>query len=269
MARCIACKSPTTAPGLCTDCATSKWYVAILYYAFLLAFAIYIISALFLTVDNIFSFKTIKEFGVNQYLSNIVHIHDDSWIGEIKNNGTLYAYNDKDTPSDSIIVSAGIRFENWGYKKINDSLMMVCMKMYITKDSIENWYLRVPEQWGWFSMHFSPKSKYIHHNVVGRLENLMIKEYYNDPRVKKMLIRAEGKKEIKRYKADKAYKKMKAERSFSMYQKLIVPLVEAVFVPTKRRKDFILKEDYKKLRKIKKEYIDKELLIDKYLVINK
>lgn len=269
MARCIACKAPTTAPGLCTDCATSKWYVAILYYTFVIAFTFYIISTVFLTVDNIFSFKTIKEFGINQYLSNIVHIHNDDWIGEIKNNGKLYVYNDKDAPTDSMTINAGLRFENWGYKKFDDNNMLVCMKIYITADSTKNWYLRVPEQWSWFSMHFSPKSKYIHHDVVGRLENKMIDEYYNDPRVKEMVVKAEGKKEIKKYKANKSYKKMKSERSFSLMQKMVVPLVEAVFIPSKRRKDFILKEDYKKLKKIKKEYLNEELMIEKYLVLNK
>src|SRR6056297_527213 len=206
MPRCIACKAPTTAPGLCTDCATSKWYVAILYYTVLLTFTLYFISTLFLTVDNIFSVKTIKEFGFNQYLSNIVHIHDDDWIGKIKDNGKLYAYDDKNTPADSMVVPAGLRFENWGYKKYNDSTMQVCMKIYITKDSTQNWYLRVPEKWSWFSMHFSPKSKYIHHDIVTRLKNEMIKAYYDDPRVKEMVVTAEGKREIKKYKANKAFK---------------------------------------------------------------
>lgn len=269
MARCIACKTPTTTPGLCTDCATSKWYVTILYYSFVIGVTLYIISVLFLTVDNIFSVKTIKEFGFNQYLSNIVHIHDDNWIGEIRDNGRLYAYNDKNTPTDSMIVTAGLRFENWGYKNHNDSTMLVCMKTYITKDSTTNWYLRVPEKWSWFSMHFSPKSIYIHHDVNKRLKNEMIKEYYDDPRVKEMVVTAEGRREIKKYKADKAHKKMKAERSFDIFQKMLVPFVEAVFVPSKQRKDFILKEDYKKLKEIKKEYFDDELIIEKYLLPGK
>jgi hypothetical protein len=247
----------------------SKWYVAIIYYTVVIAFAFYIISALFLTVDNIFSVKTIKEFGFNQYLSNIVHIHDDSWIGEIRDHGTLYAYDHKMNPTDSIMVAPGLRYENWGYKKFNDSTMLVCMKIYHTMDSTQNLYLRVPEKWSWFNMHFSPKSEYIHHDVVRRLKKEMIEEYYNDPRVKEMVVTAEGRKEIKKYKADKAYKKMKAERSFNLYQKLLVPLVEAVFVPSKRRKDFILKEDYKQLKEIKKEYLDEELMIEKYLVLNK
>ena len=241
--------------------------VALLYYTFLLALAFYIISALFLTADNLFSGKTIKEFGFNQYLSNIAHIHDDSWIGEIKDNGKLYAYNDKDTPTDSMLMTPGLRFENWGYKKFNDSTMLVSMKIYITKDSSKNWYLRVPEKWSWFSMQFSPKSDYIHHDIVRRLKKKMIKEYYNDSRVKEMVVTAEGKKEIKKYKADKSYRKMKSERSFNILQKITVPFVEAVFIPSKRRKDFILKENYKKIKKIKKEYLDEDLMIEKYLVL--
>lgn len=266
MPRCISCGAPTTVPGICTDCVTAKWYVAVLYYSFIVAIIIMLFSWLLLTVDNVVSFGTVKDFGTGQYFRNIIHIHDDSWVGEIKDHGNLYAYDDLKKPTDSILVKAGTRYEHGGYRKYNDSTMVVCMKVYNTIDETENWYLKVPEHWGWFGMLFSPKSDYVDHDVVRSLNKIIIDEFYADPRVTELVIQAKGKKEIKHYKADKTYKKIKAERSFDIFQKLLVPVVETIFIPNERRGDFILKDDYKTLKSIKKEYFDKDLFIERFLL---
>lgn len=268
MPKCMSCGAPTTAPGICTDCVTAKWYTAVIYYAVVVFLFFFILSLIILTAKNIATFKTFSEFGAGQYFRNIAHIHDKSWIGEVKDNGTLYAFDEHINPTDSMIVTAGTRFENWGYRKENDSTMLVAMKIYRSLEETENWFLRVPEKWSWFSMIWSPKSNYIHHDVVRRLEKKQIEAYYDDPRIAEFVVQAKGKKEIKKYKADKSYKKMKAERSFNILQKFLVPIVEAVFMPGERRADFILKEDAKKLKQIKKEYFNDDRFIEEYLVMS-
>jgi len=265
MPKCLNCGDPINGVGICTDCATAKWYVAVLYYTLIFGLLAWVATSIIHTVDNIGTLKTAKEFGTGQYLRNIAHIHDDSWVGEVNEEARLFAYNDLKNPSDSILMTDGMRYEHWGYRKYNDSVSVVCARIYTDAESYDNYYLRVPERWGWFKMQFSPKSSYIDHDVSRNIKKEVIGEYYDDPRVAEMVIRAEGKKEIKKYKADKKYRKMKSERSFNTMQKIVVPVMEALFMPSKRQKDFILKEDYKKLREIKKEYFNEERIIEKYL----
>lgn len=268
MPRCMNCGDSIAGVGICTDCATAKWYVAVIYYALIFVLVAWVATSIIHTVDNIGTLKTAKEFGAGQYFRNIAHIHDDSWIGTIKADTPLYAYNDLKNPTDSIMMEAGMRYEHWGYRKYNDSVSVVCARIYSDAENHENYFIRVPERWGWFRMQFSPSSDYIVHNVTGRIEKLIIDEYYADPRVAALVVRAEGKSKIKQYKADKKYRKMKSERSLSTMQKILIFVVEGVFMPDKRQKDFILKEDYKKLKKIRKEYFNDDRIIEEYLAQN-
>jgi|WetSurMetagenome_2_1015567.scaffolds.fasta_scaffold49406_2 hypothetical protein len=113
----------------------------------IVAVLIVVVMFFYTGIENIFSLQTMKDFGFNQYISNIIHVHCDTYC---KTNTEFPVYN-RILPAENIektnqvlVLKTGSRFKLKGYIA-KEHVTWIAVKVY-NSDKCINGYFLVPTQ---------------------------------------------------------------------------------------------------------------------------